>query len=98
MTISRESGQKGRWFSGPNRYSTKAPRIFLSLGGYRDLDGFCIGRGRTAFYWTCRHGGSENTIWNLFLTTDDVEVQPMAWPHDAYLVRCVRDVPGKMMH
>ena len=97
-TVYYDGGQKGRWFSGPKPYSTNAPRIFLSMGGYRDLDGKCGWREKKGVYWTDRHGGSEGSVWHFHFGDGDLEVHPMAWPHDAYSVRCVRDVPGKMMH
>ena len=97
-TVYYDGGQKGRWFSGPKPYSTNAPRIFLSMGGYRDLDGKCGWREKKGVYWTDRHGGSEGLVWHFYFGNGDLEVHPMAWPHDAYSVRCVRDVPGKMMH
>jgi uncharacterized protein (TIGR02145 family) len=93
-----DGGQKGRWFSGPNSYCTSVPRIFLSLGGMRDLDGKCYLRERSGLYWTGRHGGSEGLVWHLRIEKSGVEMHPMAWPHDAHLVRCVKDVPGRFMH
>ncbi len=93
-----DGGQKGRWFSGPNSYCTSVPRIFLSIGGMRDLDGKCLARERTGLYWTGRHGGSEGLVWHLMLEESGVKMHPMAWPHDAHLVRCVRDVRGRFMH
>lgn len=92
-----DGGQKGRWFSGPNSYCTSVPRIFLSMGGMRDLDGKCYSRERTGRYWTARHGGGEGLVWHLIFD-DDVYMHPMAWPHDAHLVRCVKDVRGRFMH
>ena len=97
-TVYYDGGQKGRWFSGPKPYSTNAPRIFLSMGGYRDLDGKCGWREKKGVYWTDRHGGSEGLVWHFYFGDGDLQVHPMAWPHDSYSVRCVRDVPGKMMH
>ena len=93
-----DGGQKGRWFSGPNSYCTSVPRIFLSLGGMRDLDGKCYLRERSGLYWTGRHGGSEGLVWHLRIEKSGVEMHPMAWPHDAHSVRCVRDLPGRFMH
>ena len=97
QTTYYDGGQKGRWFSGPNSYCTSVPRIFLSMGGMRDLDGKCLARERTGLYWTGRHGGSEGLVWHLMFD-DEVKMHPMAWPHDAHLVRCVRDLPGRVMH
>ena len=97
-TVYYDGGQRGRWFSGPKPYSTNVPRIFLSMGGYRDLDGKCGWREKTGIYWTDRHGGSEGLVWHFYFGDGDLKVHPMAWPHDAHSVRCVRDVPGKMMH
>lgn len=97
QTTYYDGGQKGRWFSGPNSYCTSVPRIFLSMGGMRDLDGKCLARERTGLYWTGRHGGSEGLVWHLMFD-DEVKMHPMAWPHDAHLVRCVRDLPGRFMH
>ena len=97
QTTYYDGGQKGRWFSGPNSYCTSVPRIFLPMGGMRDLDGKCLARDRTGLYWTGRHGGSEGLVWHLMFD-DDVKMHPMAWPHDAHLVRCVRDLPGRFMH
>ena len=93
-----DGGQKGRWFSGPNSYCTSVPRIFLSLGGMRDLDGKCYLRERSGIYWTARHGGGEGLVWHFRFGDGDLEMHPMAWPHDAHLVRCVRDLPGRFMH
>ncbi|MBQ2424428.1 MAG: hypothetical protein II262_06465, partial [Alistipes sp.] len=93
-----DGGQKGRWFSGPNSYCTSVPRIFLSLGGMRDLDGKCYLRERSGLYWTGRHGGSEGLVWHLIIEDSGVQMHPMAWPHDAHLVRCVKDVRGRFMH
>lgn len=97
-TVYYDGGQKGRWLSGPEPYSTNVPRIFLSMGGYRNLDGYCLFRESLGLYWTDRHGGGEGLVWHFRLEQNGVELYPMAWPHDAYSVRCVRDVPGKMMH
>lgn len=97
-TVYYEGGQKGRWFSGPRAYSSRVPRIFLPMGGYRDLDGFCYSRENVGIYWTDRHGGGEGLVWHFLFGQGSLEVNPTAWPHDAYSVRCVRDVPGKMMH
>ena len=93
-----DGGQKGRWFSGPNSYCTSVPRIFLSMGGMRDLDGKCLARERMGMYWTGRHGGSEGLVWHLMFEESEVKMHPMAWPHDAHLVRCVKDVRGRFMH
>ena len=97
-TVYYDGNQKGRWFSGPKAYSTNVPRIFLSMGGYRDLDGNCFWRENQGVYWTDRHGGGEGLVWHFMFGRGKVQCYPMAWPHDAYSVRCVRDVPGKMMH
>lgn len=90
--------QRGRWFSGPESYCTSVPRIFLSMGGYRDLDGYCYLRESLGIYWTARHGGGEGLVWHFRFGDGDLEMHPMAWPHDAHLVRCVRDLPGRFMH
>ena len=97
-TVYYDGNQKGRWFSGPKAYSTNVPRIFLSMGGYRDLDGNCYWRESQGVYWTDRHGGGEGLVWHFMFGKGELQCHPMAWPHDAYSVRCVRDVPGKMMH
>ena len=72
-----DGGQKGRWFSGPNSYCTSVPRIFLSMGGMRDLDGKCLARERTGLYWTSRHGGSEGLVWHLMFEESEVKMYPM---------------------
>lgn len=92
-----ETGQKGRWFSGPQPYSNTVQRIFLPMPGYRSLDGKCNGREGEACYWSLRHGGGEGLVWHLYFTPSKVETNPMAYPHEAYSVRCVKDMPGQQM-
>lgn len=92
-----DGGQKGRWFSGPEPYSTNVQRIFLPAAGSRSMDGQCMNRDVSSMYWTLRHGGGEALIWNLYFVEDEVEVQPFAYPHEANPVRCVKDIQGQRM-
>lgn len=93
-----ETGQKGRWFSGPQPYSTAVQRIFLPLAGYRSCDGQSSGRDSEGLYWSLRHGGGEGLVWHLYINSSKPKSDPMAYPHDAYSVRCVKDVPGQRMY
>ena len=92
-----EGGPKGRWFSGPEPYSTDVQRIFLPATGSRNMDGECANRDVLAIYWSLRHGGGEALVWHLYLTDDQVEVNPMVFPNEAHAVRCVKDIEGQRM-
>ena len=87
----------GRWFSGQNAYSTAVPRIFLPMAGYREMSGKCFSREKEGCYWSLRHGGGEGLVWHLYFRSRKVEVSPHAYPHDAYSVRCVKDIKGQKM-
>lgn len=91
------TGQVGRWFSGPLPYSAAVPRIFLPAAGLRFCDGKSGFRGTNGAYWSLRHGGGELMVYNLDFSRDNLEVDPFGAPHDAYSVRCVKDVPGQSM-
>ena len=91
-----ETGQKGIWFSGPEPYSTNVPRIFLPAAGMRLIDAKAVGRHVCGYYWSLRHGGGEGLVWHLYFDKKP-EVSPMAYPHEAYSVRCVKDIKGQKM-
>ena len=93
-------GPKGRWFSGPEEYGCNVPRIFLPLTGVRSLAGECGARDSFVRYWSGRHGGGEGLVWHLFFSTDDnrVEVNPVAYPHEGFAVRCVKEIEGQRRH
>lgn len=91
-----KDGQKGNWCSGTEPYSTNAQRIFLPYAGYRDHGGGACGREATGKYWSGRHGGSEATVWHLTLR-GEVEVDSRAYPHEAYSVRCVKEIEGQRL-
>ena len=97
LVINPATGQKGRWFSGPLPYSIAVPRIFLPAAGQRYCDGMSAFRGTHGAYWTLRHGGGELMVYNFTFSRDDMEVDPFGAPHDAYSVRCVKDMPGQSM-
>ena len=97
LVTNPETGQVGRWFSGPLPYSIKVPRIFLPAAGQRYMDGMCAFRGTHGVYWTLRHGGGELMVYNFTFSRDDIEIDPFGAPHDAYSVRCVKDMPGQSM-
>lgn len=92
-----DTGQQGMWFSGPQPYSTDVPRIFLPAAGIRFQDAEAAGREAYGKYWTLRHGGSEGAVWHLDFSNNGADVLPMAFPHEAYTVRCVRDIEGQKM-
>ena len=92
-----EGGPKGRWFSGPAEYSTEAQRIFLPASGMRTRDGASHSRDEQAIYWSLRHGGGEGLVWHLYLNDYEAEVSPSAFPHEAYSVRCVKDIEGQRL-
>ena len=92
-----EGGPKGRWFSGPVEYSTEAQRIFLPASGMRTRDGASHSRDEQAIYWSLRHGGGEGLVWHLYLSDSEAEVDPSAFPHEAYSVRCVKDIEGQRL-
>ena len=92
-----EGGPKGRWFSGPAEYSTEVQRIFLPASGMRTIDGASHSRDEQAIYWSLRHGGGEGLVWHLYLNDYEAEVSPSAFPHEAYSVRCVKDIEGQRL-
>ena len=92
-----EGGPKGRWFSGPVEYSTEVQRIFLPASGMRTRDGASHSRDKQAIYWSLRHGGGEGLVWHLYLNDNEAEVSPSAFPHEAYSVRCVKDIEGQRL-
>ena len=92
-----EGGPKGRWFSGPAEYSTTVQRIFLPATGMRTRDGASHSRDSQAKYWSLRHGGGEGLVWHLYLNDYEAEVSPSAFPHEAYSVRCVKDIEGQRL-
>ncbi len=92
-----EGGPKGRWFSGPEEYSTNVQRIFLPATGMRTRDGESHSRDRQAIYWSLRHGGGEGLVWLLYLNDYEAVVNPSAFPHEAYSVRCVKDIEGQRL-
>lgn len=92
-----DGGQKGRWFSGPEPYSTDVPRIFLPATGSRNRDGGSLNRDNSTGYWSLRHGGGEGLIWTLYFSGENVEISPYAFPHEANAVRCVKDIEGQSM-
>ena len=91
-----KDGQKGNWCSGTVPYSTNAQRIFLPCAGYRDGDGKAGGREISGRYWSGRHGGGEALVWHLYVG-DEVKVHSMAYPFEAYSVRCVKDIKGQRL-
>lgn len=92
-----ENGQKGMWFSGPEPYGVNVPRIFLPTAGIRFHAGESAGRESYGKYWTLRHGGGEGMVWHLDFSENGADVLPMAYPHEAYTVRCVKDIEGQKM-
>ena len=92
-----EGGPKGRWFSGPEQYSTNVQRIFLPATGMRTRDGESHSRDRQAIYWSLRHGGGEGLVWHLYLNDYEAVVNPSAFPHEAYSVRCIKDIEGQRL-
>lgn len=98
MVEGHNGGQIGMWFSGSKPYSTNVPRIFLPAAGIRYSNGECYGRNKIGLYWTNRHGGGEAMVWHLDFSRNGADVPPTAYPHDAYSVRCVKDVKGQKMH
>lgn len=92
-----DTGQQGVWFSGPEPYSTDVPRIFLPAAGIRFQDARAAGRELYGKYWTLRHGGGEGMVWHLEFSGNGADVLPMAFPHEAYSVRCVKDIEGQIM-
>lgn len=94
--ITVKDGHRGYWCSGTEPYSTEVQRIFLPLAGFRDPDGKALGRETVGFYWSGRHGGGEGLVWHFYLRTD-VEIGSFAWPHEAYSVRCVKDIEGQRL-
>ena len=90
-----EGGPKGRWFSGPEEYGTDVPRIFLPAAGMLNPGGASHSRDREAAYWSLRHGGGEGLVWHLYFNEGKTMVDPMAYPHEAYSVRCVKDIEGQ---
>ena len=92
-----DTGQWGRWFSGPNPYGPNVPRIFLPATGLRTRDGASYARDKGTHYWSLRHAGGEGLIWNLYFCDDEVDVTPSAFPHEAFAVRCVKDIEGQRM-
>ena len=92
-----EGGPKGRWFSGPEAYSTDVPRIFLPAAGLRNPDGTSCSRNREGAYWTLRHAGGEGMVWHLYFNDTKAMVYQMAYPHEAYSVRCVKDIKGQKL-
>ena len=92
-----EGGPKGRWFSGPAEYSTEVQRIFLPASGMRTRDGASHSRDEQAIYWSLRHGGGEGLVWHLYLNDYEAAVSPSAFPHEAYSVRCVKDIEGQRL-
>lgn len=97
FTEMTDKGPKGRWFSGSKPYSTDVPRIFLPAAGIRDANGVCGGRDKYGYYWSSRHAGGECLIWHLKLDDYSAEVNPHAYPHEGYPVRCVKDVKGQRL-
>ena len=94
---SPEGGIKGMWFSGSKEYSAAVPRIFLPLAGYRTQKGESGARNKVAEYWTLRHGGGEGLVWHLYIAGSTVKATPHAYPHEAFSVRCVKDVKGQRL-
>ncbi len=98
LVTNPETGQVGRWFSGPLPYSILVPRIFLPAAGLRYSDGSSAFRGTHGAYWSLRHGGGELMVYYLTFSSDDIEIDPFGAPHDAYSVRCVKDLPGQLIN
>ena len=90
------NGQKGRWLTGSKPYSVNVPRIFLPYAGSRDRNGLAYRRHACGLYWSGRHTGSEGMIWHLYMYDSGVDVDPSAYPHEAFSVRCVKDVKGQI--
>ena len=91
-----KDGQKGHWCSGTEPYSTNVQRIFLPYAGYRNPDGKANGREKEGAYWSGRHGGGEALVWHLCLC-GEVKIDSRAYPHEAYAVRCVKDIEGQRL-
>ena len=77
--------------------ATEAQSIFLPLAGYRDPDGKASGRNREGVYWSGRHGGGEGLVWHLYIKGNSAKTNPQGFPHEAYSVRCVKDIPGQRL-
>ena len=45
----------------------------------------------------CVPNFSEGSIWHLYLNDDEVSVNPTAFPHEGYSVRCVKDIEGQKL-
>lgn len=93
--LTEYNGQPGRWLSGNTPYSTEVQRIFLPLAGARERNGSARARHLYGLYWSGRHGGGEGLVWHMQVSDNGVDVNPHAYPHEAYSVRCVKDVPGQ---
>ncbi len=63
----------------------------------RTRDGASHSRDEQAIYWSLRHGGGEGLVWHLYLNDYEAEVSPSAFPHEAYSVRCVKDIEGQRL-
>ena len=85
-----KDGQKGHWCSGTEPYSTEAQRIFLPYAGWRNPDGGAGSRDKTGQYWSGRPGCHFNL-------RRDVKIDTRAWVHEAYSVRCVKDIKGQRL-
>lgn len=93
--LTEHNGQLGRWLSGNTPYSTEVQRIFLPLAGAREREGSARARHVYGLYWSGRHGGGEGLVWHLQISDSGVDVNPHAYPHEAFSVRCVKDIPGQ---
>lgn len=85
-----DNGQMGRWFSGPNSYTTSVPQVFFSAAGFRySGDGDAYDRGYFGYYWSS--GPSfEGFAYFLGFGSSSVYVSSSGRAY-GYSVRCVQE-------
>lgn len=88
--MSDENGRSGRWFSGPESYSSAAPQVFFPAAGYRSGGGDANYRGYYGGYWSSGEYSFFGDAYHLDFSSSDVSMN-FSRRASGYSVRCVQE-------
>ena len=82
-----ENGLPGRWFSGPESYSSEAPKVFFPAAGSRRGD-YSMNRGSCCYYWCSKPYGSSARYLYVEINYIHIDYRRREYGHS---VRCVQE-------
>lgn len=82
-----ENGLPGRWFSGPESYSSEAPKVFFPAAGSRRGD-YSMNRGCRCYYWCSKPYGIFARYLYVEINYIHIDYRSREYGHS---VRCVQE-------